>query len=343
LRTFQGFVLTTLLLALSISPALGEVVRGGATLGSVSAVVKISRERNGLESLVEGEVLYIFTETGEAVSQIVVKDVFSDEVHSEPLPSAVARQIRETGVILIFSNLREYGDYISATLTGTADSFREFMADHPRSELGEEVKRILDGLVYRPYKLRGTVEAFEEFLQKYPDTTYNSYAVNALKRRDDLQYAVASIPDKISGYRKFILTYPDNIHTPDARERLTRLQEGYEEITLEDLARYPRSNNGKTIKFPCTLHSALPVYVEGPGVGRKTAAFQSPRNSFEHLNFQVGNNGYVLWRLFASRGDDQLVRMIEGMDKGTPLRIYGTVFDTLGGAPWIDVDDIEKL
>jgi len=343
LRTFQGFVLTTILLALSVSPALGEVIRGGATLGSVSAVIKISREGNGLESLVEGEVLYIFTETGEAVSQIVVKDVFSDEIHSEPMPSAVARQIRETGVILIFSNLREYGDYISATLTGTADSFREFMADHPRSELGEEVKRILDGIIYRPYKLKGTVEAFEEFLEKYPDNTYNSYAVNALKRRDDLRFSEVSVPNKISGYRKFILTYPDNIHTADARERLTRLQGGYKEITLDDLARYPRSNNGKTVKFPCTLHSALPVYVEGPGVGRKTAAFQSPRNSFEHLNFQVGNDGIVLWRLFVTRDDDQLVNMIEEMEKGTPLKVYGTVFDIVGGAPWIDVDDIERL
>lgn len=330
-------------MAMSVQPALGEIVRGGATLGSVSTLVKISREGNGLESLVEGEVLYIFTETGEAVSQIVVKDVFSDEIHSEPLPSAVARQIRETGVILVFSNLREYGDYISATLTGTAEAFREFMADHPRSELAEEVKRILDGLVYRPYKLRGTVEAFEEFLEKYPDASYNSYAENALKRRDDLQFSQFSERDKISGYRQFILTYPDNMHIREARESLSRLQNEYEEITLEDLARYPRSSNGKEVRFASTLHSALPVYVEGPGVGRKSAAFQSPRNSFDHFNFQVEGGEIVLWRLFVNRDDDQLVSMIEKLDKGTAIRIYGKVFDIMGGAPWIDVDDIEKL
>ena len=340
MRTFQGLILTTILLALSVSPALGEVIRGGATLGSASGVVKISREENGLESLVEGEVLYIFTETGEAVSQIVVKDVFSDEIHSDLLPSAVARQIRVSGVILIYSNLREYGDYISATLMGTADAFHEFIAQHPRSELREEVQRILDGLVYRPYKLRGTVAAFAEFKDKYPD---NIYAASSLERRDDLQYAIFTGPDKISGYRKFILTYPDNIHVGEAQERLANLQKKYQETSLGDLALYPRSNNGKMIMFPCTLHSALPIYVEGPSVGRKTSAFQSPRNSFEHLNFQVEDNEHVLWRLFVTRDDDQLVRMIEGMDKGTPLRIYGTVFDTLGGAPWIDVNDIEIL
>lgn len=340
MRLFQVLTSTIVLLTVFVSPALGEIIRGGATLASVSGVVKISREGNGLESLVEGEVLYIFTETGEAVSQIVVKDIFSDEIHSEPLPSAVARQIRGTGVILIFSNLREYGNYIEATLMGTADAFREFMADHPRSELGEEVERILDGVVYRQYKLNGTVEAFEEFVLKFPT---NSYAASAAGRINDLQFATATGPDKISGYRQFILTYPDNIHAGKASERLSELQKEYQESSLEDLARYPRSNKGKKIKFACTLHSALPIYVEGPGVGRKTAAFQSPRNSFDHLNFQVGDAGMVLWRLFVSRDDEQLVDLVEGLEKGTPLKIYGTVFDTVGGAPWIDVDDLERL
>jgi hypothetical protein len=341
LGKLKCFVLTILLvLSLAVSPAQGEIVRGGATLSSVSSIIKISREANGLESLVAGEVIYIFTETGEAVSQIVVKDVFSDEIYSEPLPSAVARQIRETGVILIYSNLREYGDYISATLTGTADAFREFIADHPRSELGEEVQRILDGLAYRPYKLKGTVEAFVEFLEKFPG---NSYAANAAKRRDDLRYNMVTGHDRISGYRQFILTYPDNLHVGKARERLAQIKGKYQETSLEDLARYPRSNYGKMVKFACTLHSALPIYVEGPGFERNKSTFESPRTPYDQLNFQVKDEELVLWRLLVSRYDEQLIRMIEEMEKGTPLWIYGKVFDILGGAPWIEVHDAEKL
>ena len=103
LRAFRGLALTSLMIVLSVSPALGEFVRGGATLGKMSPFVRISREGNGLESLIEGEVLYIFTETGEPVAQIVVRDVFSDEIHSEPLPSAVAREIRETGAAGMFA------------------------------------------------------------------------------------------------------------------------------------------------------------------------------------------------------------------------------------------------
>jgi hypothetical protein len=98
----------------------------------------------------------------------------------------------------------------------------------------------------------------------------------------------------------------------------------------------------KKVKFSCTLHSALPVYVEGPGVGRKTALFRSPRNAVDYLNFQVTENDFVLWRLFASRENENLVKTIQESEKGDHILVYGVVFDTLGGAPWMDVDDIER-
>jgi hypothetical protein len=294
--------------------AYGELMRGGATLSTVSSVIKISREGNNLDSLTKGEILYIFTDTGEAVSQIIVKDIFSDVIHSEPLPDAVARQIRETRSILIFSNLREYGDFIKAFREGSMDSFREFIRRYPDSELREEAQRIFDGLVYRPYK----------------------------KRRDDLRYIPVKVADKISRYRWFISTYPDNINSGEARERITAILSTYEDADLEEVASYPRSHLGEKIKFSSTLHSALPVYVEGPSVGRKTALFSSPRNAVEYLNFQVAEEDIVLWRLFASRENENLVETIQEFEKGDHILVYGVVFDTLGGAPWIDVDDIEK-
>ena len=62
----------------------------------------------------------------------------------------------------------------------------------------------------------------------------------------------------------------------------------------------------------------------------------------EYLNLQVSDDDIVLWRLFVNREDENLVSLIQGSEKGDQLRIYGVVFDTLGGAPWIDVHDIEK-
>lgn len=308
-------------------------------MSPVSSVIKISREGNGLDSLVSGEILYIFTDFGEPVSQIFIKDVFSDVIYSEPLPDAVARQIRETRSILIFSNLREYGDFIKAFRDGSMDSFRVFITRYPDSELREEAQRIFDGLVYRPFKIKSTPQALDEFIVKYPD---NYYAGSALKRRDDLQYIPVKAADRISQYRWFISTYPDNIHTGEARAKMGAILSTYEDANLEEVARYPRSHLAKKVKFSCTLHSALPVYVEGPGVGRKTALFRSPRNAVDYLNFQVTENDFVLWRLFASRENENLVKTIQESEKGDHILVYGVVFDTLGGAPWMDVDDIER-
>lgn len=316
-----------------------ELMRGGATLSSVSSVVKISREGNSLDTLAPGETLYIFTEAGEPVAEIYVKDVFSDVIHSEPLPDAVARQIRESNSILIFSNLREYGDFIKAFSIGSLESFKDFISRYPESELREESQRILDGLVYRPYKIRGTHQAFDEFLIKFPG---NYYAGRALQRRDELRYLPVRTADTISEYRLFLNTYPDNLHVPEVRERMRAILGTYRETTLEEVARYPERYLGKKIRFSSTLHSALPVYVEGPGVGRKTDLFKSPRNTIDHLNFQVREGDIVLWRLFASREAESVVKMIEESEKGDHLLVYGMVFNSLGGAPWIDVDDVEK-
>ena len=333
---FTALLITTVCFTTS---AHGELIRGAATLSAVSSVVKISREGNGLDSLVPGEILYIFTESGEPVSKIIVKDVFSDVIHSESLPAAVARQIRETRTILIFSNLREYGDFITAFRDGSMSAFNGFIEKHPESELREEAQRILDGLVYRPFKIMGTPEALDEFLKQHPD---NYYAASALKRRDDLRYIPVKAVDRISQYRLFISTYPDNINVEEARTRVSEIISTYEDARIEDIAKYPRSHLWKKVKFSSTLHSALPVYVEGPGVGRKTAAFRSPRNAVDHVNFQVTDNDIVLWRLFASREDEYIVKTIEEARKGDPLLVYGMVFTNLGGAPWIDVDDVEK-
>jgi hypothetical protein len=331
-RTAAIFI-ASLLLIICVTPvAYGELMRGGATLSSVSSMIKISREGTGLDSLVPGEILYVFTEYGEPVSQIFVKDVFSDVIHSEPLPDAVARQIRETRSILIFSNLREYGDFIKAFRDGSMDSFRDFITRYPESELREEAQRILDGLVYRPYKIKGTPQALDEFMVKHPDNYYGS---SALKRRDDLRYIPVKAVDRISQYRWFISTYPDNRNSGEAREKMKAILSTYEDTNLEEVARYPRSRLGKKVKFAGTLHSALPVYVEGPGVGRKTALFRSPRNAVDHLNFQVREKEIVLWRLFASREDESLVQTIQESEKGDDILVYGVVFDTLGAPPWI--------
>jgi len=338
-KTLLTFVSLLLTLSLStVNLASAEVIRGGATLGTVSPVVKISRQGNNLDTIAKGDTLYVFTEKGEPVIQIKVKDVFSDVIISEPFPNSVAKQIRVTGVILVFSNLREYGDFLEAHQSGTESAFREFVSRYSKSELKEEAARIADGIVYRPFKLRGTAQAFEEFIEKHPG---NYYVENAKMRRDALIFLPFRSADQPSGYREFIRQYPDNGHVNDARDRMTQLMALFDEVSAEHVAKGAGSLLGKRVRFFTTMHSVLPIYVEGTSVGKKTPAFKSPRNSTDYLNFQVRSEDIILWRLFASRENPELTKKIQLTEKGSIMKVYGQIFSKEGNAPWIDVLDVE--
>jgi hypothetical protein len=315
-----------------------EVIRGGATLGTVSPVVKISRQGNNLDTLAKGDILYVFTEKGEPVSQIKIKDIFSDVIISEDLPNSVANQVRITDVILVFSNLREYGDFLEAHQKGTESGFRQFASRYPNSELKEEAVRVADGIVYRSFKLRGTAQAFEEFIEEHHG---NYYVENARIRRDALIFLPFRSADQLSGYREFIRQNPDNVHVKDARDRMAQLMVLFDEVSAEHVAKGAGSLLGKRVKFYTTMHSVLPIYVEGTSVGKKTPAFKSPRNSTDYLNFQVRSGDIILWRLFANRENPELTKKIQLTEKGSIIKVYGQIFSAEGNAPWIDVLDVE--
>lgn len=336
-------VLPALLIILSVVaapiPSAAEVIRGAAVLGSVSSVVKINRKIQGLQGVGEGDVLYVFTDQGEPVAQITVRNVYSDEIVSEPIPASVARRIRETRAILIFSNALEYGDFIRATIEGTEDAFRQFVRRNPGSGLAEEAGRIADGIVYRPYKIRGTIAAFEEFIDRNP---WNYYVKGAKERIDDLVYLPFRSAHQLSGYREFLRQYPDNIHADEARKEIRELAALFEEVGVEHLAREASSLVGRRVKFLCSLHSVLPVFVEGTSVGKKTASFTSPRKSTEFLNFQVESGDFVLWRLFIDREFADVVQRVQSAERGSLITVYGEVFSAAGNAPWVDVYDVER-
>jgi hypothetical protein len=257
---------------------------------------------------------------------------------SEALPNSVANQVRITDVILVFSNLREYGDFLEAHQKGTESAFRQFSSRYPKSELKEEAVRVADGIVYRSFKLRGTAQAFEEFIEKHHG---NYYVENAKIRRDALIFLPFRSKDQLSGYREFIRQNPDNVHVKDARDRMAQFMALFDEVSAEHVAKGAGSLLGKQVKFYTTMHSVLPIYVEGTSVGKKTPAFKSPRNSTDYLNFQVSSGDIILWRLFASRENPELTKKIQLTKKGSIIKLYGQIFSAEGNAPWIDVLDIE--
>jgi hypothetical protein len=315
-----------------------EVVTGSAMIAAVSPVIKILREPGTFESLKEGDTLYIFTETGRPVTAISVKNVFSDEIHSEPLVEELANKMRDDKTILIFANVPEYGSFIKAYLDGGEAAFRRFIDETPNSLLVREARKVIDGIIYRPYKLAGTIEAFDDFISRHPD---NFYAENAVQRHDKLEYAPYKTADLIGSYRKFISLHPNNRNVPEAQARIRDILASFEEVSIDQLAKAASSLTGRRVKFYCYLRSILPIFVSGDSVGRKTAKFASPRPGSDYINIQVEGSGFVLWKLFVSREDAELTQTTQLQDRNQALRVFGQVFSNDGNAPWIDVLDME--
>lgn len=320
-------------------PPPAEAVQGAAVMGATSPIIKVLREPGTLESLKQGDTLFVFTDQGNPVTTIAIKNVFSDEIHSEPIEEALAAKIRDSGTILIYSNVREYGEFIKAYLDGGEKAFRSFIAAHPASPLRAEAQKVADGIVYRPYKLRGTLEAFEEFIRQHPE---NAYLEQAVVRRDTLQFLPFKDIDKIGAYRQFVSRYPNNRFVLEAQRRVKDILASFEEIAIDQLAQASASTLGRKVKFKCHLHSLLPIFVSGSSVGKKTALFTSPRPSSDYLNLQVDGAGFILWKLFISREDAELVHLVQGADRSRMMTVFGQVFSNEGNSPWIDVLDLEE-
>ena len=101
-----------------------------------------------------------------------------------------------------------------------------------------------DQQIYEPYKLKNTIEGYEEFINRYPG---NQFIPEARRRIYRLKYDKYVKMDTIEGYREFIRHNPDNPHVKDALRKIEstefRICEKEDALTCykDFVARYPKS------------------------------------------------------------------------------------------------------
>lgn len=80
------------------------------------------------------------------------------------------------------------------------------------------------------------------FLNKYPNSIY---ALKAQKMLQDQQYHETTSTSHISDYERFILLYPDNIHVPEAENRIYELSTASGELKEYEnfVTKYPQNGN----------------------------------------------------------------------------------------------------
>lgn len=93
-----------------------------------------------------------------------------------------------------------------------------------------------------------TIESYENFLEKYPDSEYKN---EAKERVVDIEYANAKNNNSIEGYKDFLKKYPNSKHTDNANKVIIDLEfENVKQInTISEyetfLKKYPNSSNVK--------------------------------------------------------------------------------------------------
>jgi hypothetical protein len=78
---------------------------------------------------------------------------------------------------------------------------------------------------YKETRELDTIEAYEEFIQKYPDSEFANEAKKRLEHLESSQkdFEVAKIKNTIESYKEFIAKYPENEHVKEAEVRIREI------------------------------------------------------------------------------------------------------------------------
>jgi hypothetical protein len=103
----------------------------------------------------------------------------------------------------------------------TIDAYSEFIAKYPKNTFVSTARANIDELEFAPYDKADTIAAYTEFVARYPG---NRHAVTARGRIDQTTIKVSERIDTREEYRQFLEKHPDNIFAQSAQDRLQELE-----------------------------------------------------------------------------------------------------------------------
>ncbi len=98
-----------------------------------------------------------------------------------------------------------------AATTEQTDKYGPYAKEAEKQRIAQEQ--------YEPYKKMNTVEAYQEFISKYPE---NYLVYQAKMQIYDHEFAPYEKMNTISGYLEFIKRYPDNANHEQANKHIVK-------------------------------------------------------------------------------------------------------------------------
>ena len=107
--------------------------------------------------------------------------------------------------------------YEAALQRNTIDAFNEFLKRFPAAAEAATATEKRNTLAYEQVRLADDLDAYEAFLRTYPTAREAS---KAIERRDELAFTAAERANTLDAYEEFVVRYPKARQSAEARRRL---------------------------------------------------------------------------------------------------------------------------
>lgn len=123
--------------------------------------------------------------------------------------------------LLIFNGCAsQQGMFDKAREADSIEAYEEFLAKYPTGELSGQASDAIETLVYRDCSAEDTPDAYEGYLRSYPQGAHRN---EALSRMEDLAYDIARTADTPAAYEDFLKDFPASVRTMDVERRIMSL------------------------------------------------------------------------------------------------------------------------
>jgi Tetratricopeptide repeat len=124
----------------------------------------------------------------------------------------------------------------------TIEAYQQFIDEYPDSKYRYEARKNIESLKWESAKTKNTIQAYKDFLRRYPRSTYKKEAASRL---EDLRWEKVKAAKSI---KKFLKQYPKSRYRNDSRELMEdiRWENARNENELKGYLEYLRLyHNGK--------------------------------------------------------------------------------------------------
>ena len=116
--------------------------------------------------------------------------------------------------------IAQKGKYKKACQANTIDSYQGFLTKYPDSEYSKDIKERLINLEYEQVKDETQPEPLKEFLKKYPD---NQYSEQIKPKIENLEFAIVEKSNSVLAYARFVEQHPEGEIAISAKDKINEL------------------------------------------------------------------------------------------------------------------------